>query len=373
MEKSIFCVYLHRRLDDNIVFYVGRGNKKRPNSKYNRNKYWHSTVAKHGYTVEIVASELTKKESGDLEIELIKKYRGISGVKLTNLTNGGEAGMSGYTHTPESRLKISKLKTGVKKSEETIQKLKESLMGRIPSTDTKEKISKSLKGHTHTIETKAKMSLANRGRKATDVAKLNLSRSMLGKNKGKVRSQDSIEKNRQAHLGKRLSPETIAKREATKRERKEQGLYKPFKPSAKQIEAVRQSHLGKKLSPESIAKREATKKLNREKPEYIKPTITEEQKEKLREINTGKKDSEATREKKRLAMIGNTFNLGRKASDETKLRMSMAQKERAQTEEARERTRKLHLGRKQSEEHIAKRVAAIKITKENKKLSVQSQ
>lgn len=86
-----------------------------------------------------------------LEIETIKFYKNL-GVKLTNLTLGGE-GWLGHTHTEEVRKKLSKQKTGIKMSEDA--KLKMSLahsgsnhhfFNKKLSLEHKSKISKGLKG-----------------------------------------------------------------------------------------------------------------------------------------------------------------------------------------------------------------------------------
>ena len=111
-------VYLHRREDDGKVFYVGKGKRWRENSKRSRNKHWHHTVNKHGFTVEVVAENITNEEACKLEKELIAKF-GID--NLVNYTLGGE-GSEGYQHT-----------------EETIQKMR----GRTLSEAHKQKLSQS--------------------------------------------------------------------------------------------------------------------------------------------------------------------------------------------------------------------------------------
>jgi len=44
-------VYLHSRLTDGVVFYVGMGTAKRAYSKAGRTSHWLRTVDKHGYEV----------------------------------------------------------------------------------------------------------------------------------------------------------------------------------------------------------------------------------------------------------------------------------------------------------------------------------
>jgi len=86
-------VYRHRRLDNDVVFYIGIAKKKsRPYSKDNRNNHWKNIVSKYGYYVEILLDGLTWEEACELEILLISIY-GRHDKKegtLVNLTNGGD-------------------------------------------------------------------------------------------------------------------------------------------------------------------------------------------------------------------------------------------------------------------------------------------
>lgn len=102
------CVYRHRRLDTNQIFYVGIGNIKRPYIKSNRNKYWKNIVNKVDYKIEILQENLSKEEACELEIFLISLYGRINnntGI-LVNMTNGGET-LKGYKHTLEAKLNMS--------------------------------------------------------------------------------------------------------------------------------------------------------------------------------------------------------------------------------------------------------------------------
>jgi len=83
-----YYVYLHRTLDTDEVFYVGKGSGKRSNSRSGRNPYWKATVNRHGFKVEVIKFDLFEDEAYQLEIETIAKLKG-EGVKLTNLTLGG--------------------------------------------------------------------------------------------------------------------------------------------------------------------------------------------------------------------------------------------------------------------------------------------
>lgn len=102
---SNFYVYIHRRKTDNKVFYVGKGRGYRAYASDSRNDHWKSTVAKHGYSVEIVYENLTEEESFVLEKDAILEF-GYFGHPLTNKTMGGE-GISGYRHTVENKKKMA--------------------------------------------------------------------------------------------------------------------------------------------------------------------------------------------------------------------------------------------------------------------------
>jgi hypothetical protein len=73
-EENRFCVYLHRRKDNNEVFYVGQGTLTRPYDTSRKNQRWRSVVDLVGYTVEIVKSGISKTDALLLERELIDKY-----------------------------------------------------------------------------------------------------------------------------------------------------------------------------------------------------------------------------------------------------------------------------------------------------------
>jgi hypothetical protein len=98
-------IYLHRRLDNSEVFYVGRGtvSKKasgkcdtntysRAYNNHNHNKFWTRIVNKVPWSVEIIEDFLTWDESISLEIKYIKNYgrRDLNEGTLVNFTDGGE-------------------------------------------------------------------------------------------------------------------------------------------------------------------------------------------------------------------------------------------------------------------------------------------
>jgi hypothetical protein len=136
------CVYFHVNPIKQEIFYVGIGNKNRPDSKQNRNKYWHNTVNKYGYVVVIIEKYLEWSKA----IEREKYYIKLIGRKdlnlgtLLNMTDGGE-GNQNIIMTKESNLKRSL-----------------AMKGRVPSNKGMLRIG-------HTEETKEKMRKAKIGKK----------------------------------------------------------------------------------------------------------------------------------------------------------------------------------------------------------------
>jgi hypothetical protein len=227
-ERSDFYVYLHRRATDGRVFYVGKGTGPRAWVWQNRNPYWSNTKKKHGLEVEIALCDLTEGQAFFHEMRLIEELRSL-GEPITNLTDGGE-GMSGYVYTEEHRAKISESQKCRVRSEEEIEKWRNSRSGYTHSQETRKKISSSLSGSlrgtvaqevrdkisasntgkTHSAETRAKISAAKSGiprcKDATARAAIS--------NTGKKRSEETKRKigkaNSIALRGKKIAPHVRA-------------------------------------------------------------------------------------------------------------------------------------------------------------------
>lgn len=162
-----FYVYVHRRADDNLPFYVGKGRKQRAWNFYSRNAYWNNTEKKHGVIVELVFENLTEEEAFQCEVDTILEFKYFD-YPLTNLTVGGD-GVSGYKQTPEqiekakaSRANSDRWKAGHKASSEKLR-------GRKLSEAHRSAISKGNTGNKLSEETKRKQSASKKNcQKAMD-------------------------------------------------------------------------------------------------------------------------------------------------------------------------------------------------------------
>jgi hypothetical protein len=144
----MFYVYEHIRPDTNAIFYVGKGSKKRINSKKDRNKYWNNIVFKcDGFESNILLETDDEDFAFFVEEEVIDLYK-KRGIKLSNLTNGGE-GLSGLKHSIEAKekMRIHALnRIHPKHTEESKEKIRKASTGVIFTEERKSKISEKAKG-----------------------------------------------------------------------------------------------------------------------------------------------------------------------------------------------------------------------------------
>ena len=157
--QNTYYIYQHRSLDTNAIFYVGKGKNKRHSDKNKRSNYWKSYVAKHGFTSEILVNNLDEYFAFLIETEAIDVYK-RRGIKLVNLTNGGE-GCSGYSmkHSEEQKAKWSLMRKGtpsprkgVVLSKETKSLISKARKGSFLSKEHKNAISKGLVGNKNTAK-----------------------------------------------------------------------------------------------------------------------------------------------------------------------------------------------------------------------------
>jgi len=177
--NNIYYVYHHIRLDENKIFYVGKGKKNRHLETSNRNKYWRNVVNKAGFHSEILFENLDEELAFLVESELIDKYKKI-GLNLVNLTKGGE-GPSGYKHTSKTKKLISETSKGRKHSEESKIKIGLGWKGKKRKPFSEEhklklsEASKLQKRSPTSQETKNKISKANFGKKRTIEQRIKIS------------------------------------------------------------------------------------------------------------------------------------------------------------------------------------------------------
>ena len=157
-------VYLHKKKNTDIVFYVGIGNNtKRAYTRASRNKWWTSIADKYGYDVEIIKENISWDEACLLEIELIRFYGRMCNNKgtLCNLTDGGD-GVLGLVFSKESKERMRQAQLGKKHShsEKTKRKIGLANKGKLKGKPSP------VKGKNHSLKTIKKMSLSKKGKPA---------------------------------------------------------------------------------------------------------------------------------------------------------------------------------------------------------------
>lgn len=164
----MFYTYAHYKPTGGI-FYIGKGVNGRAYEMGRRNVHWKRVVAKYGNPhVEILANWNTEIEAFDHEKLLIASFRDM-GVKLVNITDGGE-GTSGSKHSEETKARMSEIaKQRPPVSEATRLKLSKSLTGK-----------KIGKRYEMTDAIRKKMSDARKGKKMSEEQRLALSKRMMG-------------------------------------------------------------------------------------------------------------------------------------------------------------------------------------------------
>ena len=183
----MFYTYAHYTPQGRL-FYIGKGQRGRAFSFYQRGSHWNNVVAKYGKPeAQILAHWETEKEALDHEVLLIDCFKSM-GYELCNKTNGGE-GTSGFKRTTPVWNK------GVPLTEECKQKLSAAMTGRTswnkgisPSEESRKKMSESRIGkpatwnigRKHSEEIKRKCGAKNVGKNLTEEHKQKITKSLLG-------------------------------------------------------------------------------------------------------------------------------------------------------------------------------------------------
>ena len=156
--NNTYYVYAYLRKDSRTPYYIGKG-------KGNRAWNWHRNIPVPKDKKRIVMLETNLTELGAFAIErrMIRWYgrKDLGTGILRNMSDGGE-GVTGYTHTLETRAKLSKLSKG--RTCTWGDKISEANYGRIASKETRAKISEANRKRIVTDETRAKMSAIRKGR-----------------------------------------------------------------------------------------------------------------------------------------------------------------------------------------------------------------
>lgn len=217
-----YCVYKHTFPNGKVYIGITR---QEPEIRWN---YGHGydtqqlmarAIEKYGWDNiehEVVCDGLSKEEAEQKEIELIADYQSNNNEFGYNVANGGNAIGK---HSNETKNKISESLKGHYVSDETKQKISEANKENMPwtygkhhSEETKKKLSEALSGENNpnygkslSEETKRKLSKANRGRKLSEERKKKMSEAFKGENNpnyGKPRSKETREKISKALKGK---------------------------------------------------------------------------------------------------------------------------------------------------------------------------
>jgi hypothetical protein len=159
MRTGEFYVYAYLR-KNGTPYYVGKGKEGRAFINQRRCV----STPKDLNRILFLKKNLSEEKAFEFEKYMIfvlgRKDKG-TGI-LRNLTDGGE-GPSGYTHTEESRQKMSKSRTGKVLSEKTRRKLSDALKGKPVSENTIRASVEAKKGKPLTKEHCRKISEGRRG------------------------------------------------------------------------------------------------------------------------------------------------------------------------------------------------------------------
>lgn len=161
-----YCVYKHTSPSGKVYIGITDNNpKKRWDSGhgYRRQAHFWNAIQKYGWKNikhEIILKGLTREEAFRLEIKLIEKYDSSNPQKGYNLSTGGKGGSTGTILSQETRLKMSKSRTGSKHP----------MYGKHHTETTKKILSHKLSGENHpqygthrNSSTKEKLRKANSG------------------------------------------------------------------------------------------------------------------------------------------------------------------------------------------------------------------
>lgn len=159
-------VYLHKRKDNNNVFYIGIGKTEARAFDLlpkRRNIHWQRVAEKYGVYVEVIHKDISWNNACEIEKALIIYYRALYGSKnITNIVDGGQ-GSNGLIISAEAKQKMREKKLGVKQPDHVKLKRAESLRKTLQNPEVRAKYAAASTGRNHTEETKEKMSNRAKG------------------------------------------------------------------------------------------------------------------------------------------------------------------------------------------------------------------
>lgn len=122
----MYYTYAHYTADTKELFYIGKGQRRRAWQSSSRNRHWNYKVAKHGFSVEILAYWETDEEALQHEKLLIGIFKPRG--QLVNVAEEGSS--TGAKRTQEQKEEIRKRLIGVPRSEECKINMSKALKGR---------------------------------------------------------------------------------------------------------------------------------------------------------------------------------------------------------------------------------------------------
>ena len=228
-----FYTYAYLR-EDRTPYYIGKGCGKRIYESKGKS----CRKPKDKSRIIFLKQNLTEEEAFKHEIYMIDVFgrKDLGTGILHNRTNGGE-GSSGFQHSEETKIYMSKNKKGKRStflgkshSEDTRKKMRELKIGKYNGSRNP------MFGKSHSQEVKDNISKANSDRKRTEEEKKKMSENSIGKNNnfyGKNHSQETKKKLSEFNKGK-ICPEEIKKKISSAHNK----LLRFMSPSGEIIEEI---------------------------------------------------------------------------------------------------------------------------------------
>lgn len=193
---------------------------------YKNNPHFYRAIQKYGWdNIEhiIIAEHLSKEDACEMEINLIAEYQSNNRKYGYNSSVGGEVNRGWhYSHSNESKEKISKSISEWHKQPEVRERLSNAQRGKKLSEEHKRKLSEShkgkvsgMKGKKHSEESRKKMSESQK--KATKVYSEESLNRIREASRNHKHSEEVKEKIRQSRLGKKASDATRLKQSLAKK------------------------------------------------------------------------------------------------------------------------------------------------------------